>query len=269
MNIFDFCDFHMPALENDEARHSVLISIVSRARNGQYQNVQTWTLGGPGCCAAQTPGRPIVLGDLTRAQCRTLAATAATTDFPGVLGAGRTAKWFVARAKELGVSFKDPMPLRIYILNAVPNHPDVPGHVRPVASDDDALYAEWMAAFHREATPDDRAPTQEALRNWAGEDGQLLWQVDGEPVSMALILRRSRNAAAIGAVYTPPALRNRGYAGAVTAAAVDRIHADGKKTACLYTDLRNPGANRCYTKIGFEPWCEAWSFARALAKREV
>ena len=58
MNISEFHDLHMPALENDEARHSVLISILSRARGGQGEPVQTWTLGGPGCCAAQTPGAP-------------------------------------------------------------------------------------------------------------------------------------------------------------------------------------------------------------------
>ena len=258
----------MPALENDEARHNVLISIVSQAKSGQGEPERTWTLGGPGSCAAQTPGRSIVLGDLTRIQCRTLAEAVAATDFPGVMGAGCTATWFVARAEELGLSFKDPMPQRIYVLNAAPKLPDVPGRARPVASDDAALYAEWMTAFHREATPDDPAPTQEALRDWAGEDGQLFWQVDGEPVSIALILRPSPGCAAIGAVYTPPALRNRGYAGAVTAAAADRIHASGKRTACLYTDLRNPGANRCYTKIGFEPWCESWSYARAPAKTE-
>lgn len=265
MNVAEFHDFHMPALANDEARHSVLISILSRAASGRgqpVQPVQTWTLGGPGQCAARSPGRSIVLGDLTRAQCRTLAEIVAATDFPGVMGAGRTAKWFVARAEDLGLSFEDPMPQRIHVLNAAPKHPDVPGRARPVAGDDAALFAAWMMAFHHEATPEDPEPTRDALRNAAGEDGQLFWEVDGAPVSMALILRRSTDAAAIGAVYTPPALRNRGYAGAVTAAAAERIRAEGRRTACLYTDLRNAGANRCYAKIGFQPLCESWSFAR-------
>jgi hypothetical protein len=39
---------------------------------------------------------------------------------------------------------------------------------------------------------------------------------------------------------TPPELRGRGYAGSVTAALVERIYAEGKSFACLYTDLRNP-----------------------------
>jgi hypothetical protein len=48
-----------------------------------------------------------------------------------------------------------------------------------------------------------------------------------------------RHAAAIAGVYTPPSLRGRGYAGLVTAAVVERIFAEGKTAACLYTDLRN------------------------------
>jgi predicted GNAT family acetyltransferase len=47
----------------------------------------------------------------------------------------------------------------------------------------------------------------------------------------------------------------------VTAALVERIYAEGKSFACLYTDLRNPFSNRCYAKIGFEPVCAAWHYA--------
>lgn len=77
---------------------------------------------------------------------------------------------------------------------------------------------------------------------------------------MAGIVRRSRGAAAIAWVYTPPELRGRGYAGSVTAAVVEKIYAEGRKIACLYTDLRNPASNRCYAKIGFKPVCDSWFF---------
>ncbi len=80
---------------------------------------------------------------------------------------------------------------------------------------------------------------------------------------MAGIVRRIRNAAAIAWVYTPPELRGRGYAGSVTAAVVEMVYTEGRKTACLYTDLRNPAANRCYEKIGFRPVCESWHFSQA------
>ena len=72
---------------------------------------------------------------------------------------------------------------------------------------------------------------------------------------MAGIMRRTRHAAAIAGVYTPPRVRGRGYAGSVTAAVVDAIFAEGRNTACLYVDLRNPYSSRCYAKIGFTPVC--------------
>jgi RimJ/RimL family protein N-acetyltransferase len=69
-------------------------------------------------------------------------------------------------------------------------------------------------------------------------------------------------AGAISVVYTPPEQRGRGYAGSVTAAAADRIFAEGR-TACLHADRRNPISNRCYARIGFRPHCEAWHYRRS------
>lgn len=86
---------------------------------------------------------------------------------------------------------------------------------------------------------------------------------DGRPVSLAGIVRRTRNAAAIAIVYTPPELRGRGYAGSVTAAVVEKIYAEDRRIACLYVDLRNPAATRCYAKIGFKPVCENWVIRQA------
>jgi predicted GNAT family acetyltransferase len=80
---------------------------------------------------------------------------------------------------------------------------------------------------------------------------------------MAAIVRRLRHTGAIGAVYTLPAHRGRGYAGSVTAAVAERIFAEGKTAVCLYTDLRNPMSNRCYAKIGFQPYCDSWHYPPA------
>jgi predicted GNAT family acetyltransferase len=92
------------------------------------------------------------------------------------------------------------------------------------------------------------------------------WMVDSEPVAIAGIMRRTRHAAAIAGVYTPPRLRGRGYAGSVTAALVDSIFAEGRSMACLYVDLRNPYSNCCYAKIGFTPLCRSWYYPRAASE---
>jgi predicted GNAT family acetyltransferase len=49
---------------------------------------------------------------------------------------------------------------------------------------------------------------------------------------MAGIVRRLKNSAAVTGVYTPLELRGRGYAGSATAAAFERIYAEGR---CFYT----------------------------------
>jgi predicted GNAT family acetyltransferase len=120
-----------------------------------------------------------------------------------------------------------------------------------------------MIAFIGEAIPHDPIPSAEQLGQSAASGRFQFWIVDGEPVSMAGIMRRTRRAAAIAGVYTPPELRGRGFAGSVTAAVVDAIFAEGRDTACLYVDLRNPYSSRCYAKIGFTPLCRSWYYPRA------
>jgi predicted GNAT family acetyltransferase len=65
----------------------------------------------------------------------------------------------------------------------------------------------------------------------------------------------------IGPVYTPPELRGRGYAAAVTSAAT-QVVLDAGADAVLYTDLTNPTSNRLYARLGYRLVGEAteWLF---------
>jgi RimJ/RimL family protein N-acetyltransferase len=260
--ILDFLEHHRPALERDEVRHNVILANLNRLALDNPPDLLRWTLGAPGACAVQTPGFPIVLGELTRAQCRALAEETRVLDYPGVVGPDRTALWFAERAIELGATFLESIPQQIHILRDKPNYPGAPGYARVIGPADAELFADWTIAFVREAVPHDAPPNRQRLAHIATEGRHQFWIVGGEPVSIAGIVRRTRHAAAIASVYTPPALRRRGYAGSVTAAVVERIFAEGKSAACLYTDLRNPASNRCYTKIGFKPVCGSWHYPR-------
>ena len=229
----------------------------------QSSDVMTWSLGSPGQCAIMSPGRPILLAELDEAQCGSLAEQTASLDYPGVVGPGGTAQWFAERAMELGVTFLEPNPRQIHVLRDKPKYPGAPGHARLIGPADVEQFADWTIAFLHEAVPHNPIPSREHLVQTAAEGQHQFWIVDGEPVSMAGIARRTRHAAAIAGVYTPPGLRGRGYAGSVTAAVVERIFAEGKTAACLYSDLRNPFSNRCYAKIGFKPACRSWHYPRA------
>ena len=262
----EFVDRHRPALERDEVRHNVLIAILNQLEANETMNARRWTLGEPGACAVQTPPYPIVLGELTQVQCHALAEQTRELDYPGLVGPDLTTKWFVERAIDFGIAFRDVIPERIHVLSGPPRYPGAPGRARKTGAEDAALLYDWTSAFMREAVPQDRPPDRDQVAAMAADGLSMLWVVDGAPVSMARIARQLKRTAAISAVYTPPALRGRGYAGSVTAAIAERVLAEGRSTACLYTDLRNPFSNRCYAKIGFRPACESLHIVRAAAR---
>jgi len=262
MEAAEFADYHEAALAIDEVRHGAVLALLMQARQGTLAGFMHWTLGGSGQCAVTATHRSLFLGVLDKNQCRMLAELTARVDYRGVIGADSTANWLVDRAVELGLVFRDPVPQQIHSISDTPRYPGSPGHAGPVTAQDSALFVDWMMAFQREAVPHNRSQTHEELERIAAEGRFTFWIDKEQPVSMAGIVRRLRNSAAITGVYTPPELRGRGYAGSVTAAVVERIYAEGRKTACLYTDLRNSFSNRCYAKIGFKPVCTSMQFYR-------
>jgi hypothetical protein len=259
----DFAVFHEAALEADEIRHSLLLSIIRHFRNDpQSTGIRTWTLGGPGECAMQTLGYPIVLGNLSEAQSRGFAETLQGDDYPGVFGSGETAPHFARRARELGAEFSEEIPQLVQAVGAAPQVPSVPGFPRQLQPKDFELFRTWTLAFIREAVPSDPVPSGDALKEAFNSRRHWLWILEDRPVSIAAITRRTRNAAFINGVYTPPEYRNRGFAAAITAIVAREIFSDGRKAACLYTDLRNPASRRCYAKLGFRPVCSSWHIIR-------
>ncbi|MFY9642592.1 MAG: GNAT family N-acetyltransferase [Rhodomicrobium sp.] len=262
MNFAEFFQYHLAALELDEIRFNVAIPVMVAERAGRTAGLQHWTLGAPGHCAIRSPGRSILLGALDGDECRQLARGLGGPACPGVMGSGGTAGWFVEEAALHGVAFGEIISQRIHALTEAPRYPGAEGSARTVTPEDAPLLFEWMREFHREAVPHDPAPQREDIGKAAASGRYLFWTVAGEPVSMAAIVRSLKTVAAIGAVYTPPGKRGRGYAGSVTAAVSERIFAEGKRAACLYADLDNPHSNRCYAKVGFKPYCDSWQYLR-------
>jgi predicted GNAT family acetyltransferase len=179
-----------------------------------------------------------------------------------VQGPDETAHWFVARARQLGVNFAEPMPLGIHELKETPVFPVVVGSARLASLEDYDLFAAWYLSFHEEAVPDDPVPYHDEMRKRLVESKAMFWEIDGRPVSLAKSGRSTRKGGSISLVYTPPDERNRGYAGAVTAAVADMLFTSGKTMVFLYTDLRNPYSNRCYAKVGFRQICSSWQYPR-------
>jgi predicted GNAT family acetyltransferase len=153
------------------------------------------------------------------------------------------------------------MAQRIFQLTRVRPPAEVPGRLRRGEARDRARIGEWVAAFTREAmgphTPVD-APDAVAER-WLSSParGLYFWEVEGQVVSMAGTSGPTPNGLRIGAVYTPPEQRRRGYASALVAALSQRILDGGRRFAFLFTDAANPTSNHIYQAIGYEYVCDA------------
>ena len=154
----EFAAYHLPALERDEARHNLIVAVLGRLAGENPPELLLWSLGEPGQCAIEAPGYPIVLGDMNAAQCHALAEATRSLDYPAVVGADETARWFVERATELGVTFREPIPQQILVLCDKPVYPGVPGQARKVDAADTPLFSEWMTAFSREGADRGSAP---------------------------------------------------------------------------------------------------------------
>lgn len=150
------------------------------------------------------------------------------------------------------------MVMRIYKLDRVSPVSGVPGLMRPANKADKSLLLDWYANFHRESLVEN--PTPERIRaqieRYLKADphlrGMMIWEDEGIPVSMAGYAGPTTNGIRIGAVYTPPTLRRKGYASACAAGLSQHLLDIGFQFCFLFTDLLNPTSNHIYQQIGYQ-----------------
>ena len=125
----------------------------------------------------------------------------------------------------------------------------VPGSARPVREDELDDYSPWVRAFMTELSLPDHDPERSTRASL--EHAQWWLDADGRRVSVASGHAPARGVSRVGPVYTPPELRGRGYAGAVTAAVTQAFYDGGAERVVLYTDAANPTSNGVYERIGY------------------
>jgi hypothetical protein len=145
------------------------------------------------------------------------------------------------------------MEQRLYQLTEVVRPANVRGSARWGAREEASLLTGWADALLHEAVPSDPQPDVRATVERAIEGQALLVWDDGGVVSMCARSRPTPHGASITFVYTPPALRGRGYASACVSELSARILDSGKAFCTLFTDLENPTSNAIYQRIGYQP----------------
>ena len=120
--------------------------------------------------------------------------------------------------------------------------------------DDVALLVDWHRAFAEDAG----LPThgiEESVAQQVHQRALWIWEDGDAPVAMAghapLVPTPAGVVGRIGPVYTPLALRGRGYGSAVTAAVAMAL-LPRCSTIMLFADAAKPEVNRLYERLGFE-----------------
>jgi hypothetical protein len=263
----EFMDVVGPTLYANEAEDSLPLGVALRVLDGHpYGDAAPFFAcvekgGQLPLIALRTPPYNLLLCarsldfDALELVARHVAATGAA--LPGAQGrVGVVDAFAEIWRKHAGVSLSIAMEQRLYQLTEVTRPADVPGRARWAEGRDGILLTTWADAFIDEAVPGDpKSDTQAMIERVTAARGLLVWD-DGGPVSMCARTRHTPHGASIGLVYTPPAMRGRGYASACVAELSQRILDSGKTFCALFTDLANPTSNAIYQKIGYRPLCD-------------
>jgi predicted GNAT family acetyltransferase len=220
-------------------RDGAIVGVVAHYWNGMVLVQADAALDELAIRAVRHSGRPVTGFSGATDQVRTARAALGLTDAPAQLDHDET---LMALALDALVV---PSPLARGELSVRPATP----------ADRDPVIAWRVAYFLETKTEVDPARAAHKVKAWfdAGMHRDPPWiaRVGAEPVAMCAFNARVPDTVQVGAVYTPPELRNRGYARAVVAGALLDARAHGVARAILFTP--RPDALAAYRAIGFEP----------------
>ncbi len=258
-------------LEAREAEHNLILGICSNVRTAPDRFVDdppsfatvTDAAGRVVAATLRTPPHNQVLSWVESPEALDLLVESLKGEpLPGVLGPTEPAERFARHWTDAtGQPARIELAERIFRLERViPPQRPASGRWRFAGPRDHALVLRWWLAFLDEAVPGAPKPRdpEEGVARWLASPHAWIyfWEDGGEPVSMVGSSGETPHGVRIGPVYTPPELRSRGYASALTAAASQDQLDRGRDFVFLFTDLANPTSNKIYRAIGYEAVCD-------------
>ncbi len=146
---------------------------------------------------------------------------------------------------------------RVYRL-AVLRSSDVPGQLVALTADHAEQSTEWMMDFGLATGLTTTTEAARAQVNRSISEGRMFgWMVGDQLVSQLGCSAERYGVARIGGVFTPAELQGHGYASALTSAVSREQQARRDiDEVTLNTQASNPGTNRLYRRLGFEPVAE-------------
>jgi uncharacterized protein len=254
-----------------EAEHNLILGLAGRLRENPYTyGAEPYFAvaeddGRVVAVAMRTPPHNLILSEVEDERALDALAEdvrATFAELPGVLGPKQAAERFVSL---WGVPGELRLAQRAHRAESVTLPEAVPGRMRAYDDGDRELVLRWLQEFIDEALPDGApdSPESSLEHRLADPDGDFVfWEDGGEPVSLAGYGAPTPHGIRIGPVYTPPELRRRGYATALTAEVTKMLLDGGRRFCFLFTDLANPTSNSIYYAVGYRPVTDIdmWSF---------
>jgi GNAT superfamily N-acetyltransferase len=249
-----------PVYRADPIRHTLALSVLDGLRKAPDPTAEAPLLvtfddnGRTAGAVFCTPPWPIGVSGLPDAAIPAFIELLRDIEFPvtGVNGPAGTAglfseAWLATTGATLGHEFS----LRVYRLaELVP--PAVAGVARAATDADVEHLARWRVEFGGDTGHMPEENHAEVIRrSMALGNANLLWEVDGVPVSYAAATKPVDAMSRVGPVYTPPEHRGHGYGSAASAAVTQWALDTGADHVVLFTDLANPTSNSIYQRIGF------------------
>ena len=125
----------------------------------------------------------------------------------------------------------------------------------PATADDLEWITDWSYQFlidaHMSPLPKPE-PLEQLTKNRIEEGIFYKWIINNNPVAISAEIRKTKNVAIVGYVYTPQNLRGNGYAFSIVYALSELMFAKGFEKCVLFADDKNPVSNYIYKKMGYQ-----------------
>ena len=248
-----------PLYRCDPVAHTIELTLLRAGRFPDDSVLLTaWDDGAPVGAVLQTPPYPLACDGISVNAMDSVVASLAglRPELTGVRGGRSRAVAFADAWRAItGRGGKMSTEERLYRLGTLRTPNGVAGTARLATDDDRRVLVDSVELFFQETFSQRDEAAGERFVDIANQvsDRFMLWEVDGTPVSVAMLRAPAADVSRIGPVFTPRDQRGHGYGSAVTAAAADLAHRSGTSDVVLFADLANPTSNAIYQRIGFEP----------------
>jgi len=242
-----------------------LIWSIMRQRADSGTPGQYWLLKSDdrtvGVVLESPPGHPAAISPVSTEQATAMAEAIAAegNELTGIMGEASAAATFAGCwAEERGTQAEVAEAQRLYELGFLVQPAGVTGRLRRAEIFEREMITEWWSEFQAEIGSL-RLDVTVAVDSALSSGRLFVWDDDGARC-VARATEPLGGVSRIGIVYTPSPWRRRGYAAACVGALSEWERAEEGANPILYAQLRNPGSNAIYRRLGFRAVSEVLSY---------